>query len=121
MKTIKIILLALLAYLLTTAVVLSSVHARDIIANNNSAAAVDATHSVRAHGDDVSAKAIADLHAHVDKAGLKTFSKSVTDQTVLVRHRQTHSDHDDRQRPFSVMIMEMLLMFRLTYAFALAR
>lgn len=121
MKTIKIILLSMLVYLLATAVVLSSVHARDLVAHRNDVQSFDVARTTKTHVDDVSAKAIADLHNHVDKAGLKTFNKLATDQIVLVRHRQTQAEHQDTSRPLSVVIMEALLMFRLTYAFALAR
>lgn len=121
MKTIKIIFFSILAYILATAVILSSLHARDLIANSNIAVNIDAGHSVKVHTDDVSAKSIADLHNHVDKTALKSFVKSASDQTILIRQRQTQDSLADVGRPLSVIVMEMIFMFRLTYALALSR
>ena len=120
MKTTKIILLSFLAYTVAFSVVLFSVHARDLAASNNGTVSVDTTHPVKLRIDDTSAKSVADLHSHVEKTVIKTFEKSTSDQTILIRQRQTSNSVSDTSRPLAVIMMEMLFMFRLTYAFALA-
>lgn len=121
MKIIKIIFLSVLAYTLATAVVLASVHARDIVANSNKIVHFDAVSTAKVHTDDVAAKAIGDLHNHVDKTFVKSMVKSVSEQATLIRQRQSLEDLDSIDRPLSVLVMEMLLMFRLSYASILAR
>lgn len=121
MKTIKIIFFGILAYTLAAAVVLSSLHIRDIAANHNGATIKLAHRSVKARMDDVSAKAVSELHNHVEKTSVKAFMKSVVDHLQISRSRQTQSLLSEIERPFSVVLMEMLFMFRLAFAFAVAR
>lgn len=64
-NTFKIISTALLAHIMCATVVLSHVHAKDAasLANQQSV--------VKISGGDITAKAIADLHNHIDKTSLK--------------------------------------------------
>lgn len=122
MNTVKIILATSLAYILAMAVVMSSLHIKDIVANNNEAAIQAAQQrTARAHMEDVSAKAMSELHNHVEKTMVKSLVKAMSDPAVVGRQRQTIEDAMESDRGLSVVLMEMLLMFRLSYAFALAR
>lgn len=100
---------------LAVSVVLASLHLRDIVASINLQTFSDGTQATKtATTTDVSAKAIGDLHNHVDKTSLKTFSASA-DQAILSR-RQAEEFLEQIERPFSVIAIELLLMFRVAYA-----
>ena len=118
MVHIKTILLTTLAYFLGCSVLLSSVHAKDIVANTTIGQAVHASVSTKTHMDNISLKAIGDLHNHVDKTALKVFVKTFGDQAVMSRDRELKSLRATVERSFSVIVLEMLLMFRLAFAIA---
>lgn len=116
--TIQPLFISILAYLIGCSVILSSVHAKDLASHQadfNRAAA-----TVRVHADDVSAKAIGELHNHVDKASVKAFAKTVGEQTAVGNERYLRSGRARYARSFATRVMEASLMFRLVYARALA-
>lgn len=75
-----------LASFLASSVFLLSVHAKDIAHYTDTALAS----KLELH--DLTQKAASELHDHVDKQVLKSFSKSFSDQIVASRNRD--DDHD---------------------------
>lgn len=114
MQIIKITLATLLAYLLAFAVVLSCLHAKDLVAYRANALQFAATAETRA--GDVIAKVLSELHTHVDKTMLKNIAKSVGDQTVLAYDRQLQQLRQRYPRTTSTVLMEALLLFRIAAA-----
>lgn len=111
METIKNIILTTLTYLLAVAVVLSCLHVKDLAAYKVSAAQLG-TASVT----DVVAKALSDLHTHVDKTALKNIVKSIGDQTAMAYDRQLQILRDRNGRSVATVFMEALLLFRIAVA-----
>lgn len=72
-NTSKIITTAVLAHLMCTSVVLSHIHAKDAVS-------LMRTNAVRQRmsPNDITAKALGDLHHHVDKASLKNMHVTAT-------------------------------------------
>lgn len=64
-NTTKLLTATLLAHLMCVSVVLSHVHAKDAVSLMRTPGAV------KLSGNDITAKALGDLHHHIDKAGLK--------------------------------------------------
>lgn len=64
-NTTKLLTATLLAHLMCVSVVLSHVHAKDAVS------LMRAPGTVKLTGNDITAKALGDLHHHIDKAGLK--------------------------------------------------
>lgn len=64
-NTTKLLTAALLAHLMCVSVVLSHVHAKDAVS------LMRAPGTVKLSGNEITAKALGDLHHHIDKAGLK--------------------------------------------------
>ena len=64
-NTAKLLTATLLAHLMCVSVVLSHVHAKDAVS------LLHAPGTVKLTGNDITAKALGDLHHHIDKAGLK--------------------------------------------------
>lgn len=79
MKTniLNIIFTALLAHLMSATVVLAHIHAKDAVslANQQSVAKIS--------GGDITAKAVADLHHHIDKTSLKMQSSEPATQARI--------------------------------------
>lgn len=84
MKTnnITYLLVSLFAYLMAGSVILAHTHATDVVKG----ASHDAPNAVAK--TDVSAKAIADLHNHIDKTSLKNVMKTSADTTAAARRRE---------------------------------
>lgn len=114
MQIIKITLATLLAYLLAFAVVLSCLHAKDLAAYRAATAHVPIVGD--SHATDLVAKAIGELHTHVDKTALKNIAKSFGDQTVLAYDRQLQQLRQRYPRTASTVLMEALLLFRIAAA-----
>lgn len=83
-KTFKYTLAALLAQTICFTVVLSHLHAKDALSLYSQTAG--ASRSV-ASTSDITAKAMGDLHHHVDKAGLKNITAD-SGQTTAARTRE---------------------------------
>jgi hypothetical protein len=68
-NTIKIVSATFLAHLMCMTVVLSHVHAKDAVSLMSQPAAAN-----KLATSDITAKALGDLHHHIDKAGLKNIN-----------------------------------------------
>lgn len=116
MKTAKTIFLTTLTYLLATAVVLSCLHAKDLVGYRVTLTKMNATTETRV--GEIVAKAMSDLHTHVDKASmsLKNIVKSIGDQTTLAYDRHLQTLRAKYGRNMAVILMETLLLFRIAFA-----
>lgn len=116
MNTLKTTFISLFASFLAVAVVLSGAHAKDIAASRN---LKDDTlvKTMAKSPSDVTAKAMSDLHNHVDKTTFKAFAKTSVDNQMLARERELKEGVIKLERTMSVRMLEMMLLFR----FALAR
>lgn len=76
-----------LAYLLAAAVLVMSLHLKDLVHHREPVAPKEARHH------DVSKKATEELHDHVSKQVIKSFAKSVGDTAVLAARTR----HDSRE------------------------
>jgi hypothetical protein len=118
MNTAKTFIITALSSLITVAVVLSGAHAKDvvggrIISKDDGGGIVKTT--VKSSSD-VTAKAMSDLHNHVDKTALKTFAKSAVDNSVLAREREVKAGMVQLERTASIRLMEMMFMLKLAFA-----
>lgn len=71
-NTTKLLTAALLAHLMCVSVVLSHVHAKDAVS------LLRAPSPTKLTGNEITAKALGDLHHHIDKTGLKNVHVTAT-------------------------------------------
>lgn len=72
----KLIFTAMLAHLMCATVILAHLHAKDAVSLANQQSAANAKIS----GGDITAKALGDLHHHIDKMSLKMHTGDVSTQ-----------------------------------------
>ncbi len=110
-------LTATLSSLLVVAVFLTATHAKDVLMSSALGILSSDTPAVRTH-DDISAKALSDLHSHVDKTMVKDpgMNKSFGDNAALAARRER--DETEEEQPLSLKMIEMMLMVKLAYAYA---
>lgn len=73
----KIVFTALLAHVMCITVVLAHVHAKDAVSLDNQQSAA------KLSGGDITAKALSDLHHHIDKTSLKMHTGEVSTQARI--------------------------------------
>lgn len=96
-NTTKILTATLLAHLMCVTVVLSHIHAKDAVS-------LMRQHSnIKLSSNDITAKALGDLHHHVDKASLKNVTADTS--TTAARTRELN--------PLDAAVQEASLMDRL--------
>lgn len=103
---VKLFFSTLLVHLLCFSVVLSHMHAKDAVSLSTSQA-----NSSRLATTDITAKAMGDLHHHIDKAGLK----NITDQTstTAARRRELNPlEADTTDESLSTRFFDFMLRFR---------
>ena len=99
---------------MSLAVVMSAAHAKDV---------ARATHPIDVNGiisrpSDINAKAIGDLHNHIDKQTLKSISM---DNPQAARERELKAVNENgRERSVVEMIEEMIAFYRLAFAMRLS-
>lgn len=108
-----------LSSVLVLAVFLTATHAKDIMIAPSSASATPDAPAARTH-DDSLAKSFSDLHSHVDKTMVKDpgMNKSFGDNATLTARREREEVDDDQ--PLSVKMIEMILLVKLAYAYAVS-
>ncbi len=119
MKIIKTSLITLVASFISLAVILSAVHAKDLAGPSKERNSANVVRS--APGNEVVAKALGDLHSHVDKQTLKVMTSTVSDQPILATHRDIKTLVSKEDRTLSDLATEWLLMFRLARAYVYAK
>lgn len=115
-KTIKTIFVAIAALFISTAVLLSSAHMKDIVKG----AIKDPSHDTGAmtRSVDPVARAMSDLHNHTDKQTLKNISM---DNPMAARERELKGIADEeRDRGITEIIEEMVAFYRLAFAMRLS-
>lgn len=118
MNIAKTFIISTFSSLIAMAVVLSGAHAKDVVGgrilSKDDGSIVKTTVKT---SNDVAAKAISDLHNHVDKTALKTFAKSTVDgSSVLAREREVKAGLVQFERTTSIRFMEAILMLKLALA-----
>ncbi len=111
-----------LSVFLAVAVFLTATHAKDIVSPVSSSPAADANTAnttVRQIEKPID-KSIGDLHSHVDKTMVKSMAKAVSggDNAVMQNARREQGEINEEQ-PLSVRMIEMMLMIKLAYAYAI--
>ncbi len=111
---IKTHLVVALASLLAFAVVLTAVHAKDLVKYSDTLGDLQL--------NDLSKKAASDLHNHVDKQVLKGFVKQVGDGNDTLRQRDSRelADHASAPQSLSELLENLLLRWQVRFAFAFA-
>ena len=111
-KTIKTTLVTIIALFISTAVLLSSAHMKDIVKG----AVKDPSHDAGVVGRTVDpvAKAMSDLHNHTDKQTLKNISM---DNPMAARERELKGvTEEERARGIAEIIEELIAFYRLALA-----
>ena len=115
-KTIKTVLVTIAAIFISTAVLLSSAHMKDVAKGTMK----DPTHDsgVTARTIDPVAKAMSDLHNHTDKQTLKNISM---DNPQSARQRELQGvEKQERDRGITEIIEELIAFYRLAFAMRLS-
>ncbi len=115
-KTIKTIFVTSAALFISTAVLLSSAHMKDIVKG----AIKDPTHDTGAmtRSVDPVTRAMSDLHNHTDKQTLKNISM---DNPMAARERELKGVSDEeRDRGILEIIEELVAFYRLAFAMRLS-
>jgi len=108
--TIKTFLIAIAACFLSVAVILSSAHLKDVARAHS----FIETHAATFKITDTVAKAIGDLHNHVDKQTLKAISM---DQPAAARERELKALNEEHaSRNVIEMLEEMILFYRFAFS-----
>lgn len=107
----------LFASLLACAVVLLSIHAKDLII---SAPAAASPAGQQPRTETPVEKSLGELHHHVDKTMVKDpgMNKSFGDSSALAARREREEIEEDR--PLSLKMIELMLMVKLAYAYAVS-
>ena len=122
-KITKTLLTSLISLLMVPAVMLSSVHAKDLATyragkvKSPNAAINDLMPKKSA--DDPMAKSLGELHNHIDKTMVKNLGKSSVDQATMQARRKSYALSESR--PLSEMWFEFVVLMRFSIACALAR
>ena len=115
-KTIKTIFVTIAAVFISTAVLLSSAHMKDVAKGSIKDQAHD--NGIAARTIDPVAKAMADLHNHTDKQTLKNISM---DNPMSARQRELQGiEAEERNRGIVEIIEEMIAFYRLAFAMRLS-
>lgn len=118
-KSIKYFTATLFAYMIACAVILSHTHAADLLKQARAAApanvvkATDAASKLPDSPDrtnDVGAKAMGDLHTHIDKTMLKNVMKTATDTTAARRSELERSEISDDESLMDRFLNSLLLL-----------
>lgn len=121
MNKLKTTLTTIFSCLIACAVILSGAHAKEVVGGR--LAAKDdgalAKSTVKSSGD-AAAKAVGELHTHVDKTSLKVMAKSAVDSSILARERETKAGFAPLERTASIRFLEAIFMLRLALAGAVA-
>lgn len=105
-NTAKLTLATLLVHLMCFSVVLSHMHAKD------AASLLSSQASVKMSPSDIPAKALGDLHHHIDKAGLKNINTD-NGSTTAARTRELNPlDADTEGDSLGARLHDFLLRFR---------
>lgn len=115
-KTIKTIFVTIAALFISTAVLLSSAHMKDIVKG----AIKDPSHDTGAmtRSVDPVTRALGDLHNHTDKQTLKNISM---DNPMAARERELKGvSEEERDRGILEIIEEMVAFYRLAFAMRLS-
>lgn len=115
MNTLKTSFISIFACVITFAVTLSGAHAKDVVSTHN-LSKDDGAIKITVKTSDVGAKALSDLHNHVDKTSLKSMSKTTAGDSILAREREAKADVIRVEHTLSIRLMELLLMFRMAFA-----
>lgn len=114
MQKVRLYIIAFAACCMSVAVVMSAAHAKDV------ARASHPTHvaGLISRPSDINAKAIGDLHNHIDKQTLKNISM---DNPLAARERELKAVNEDgRDRSIVEIIEEMVAFYRLAFALRLS-
>jgi hypothetical protein len=113
--TIKMSVVAIIACLISLVVILSSAHAKDIV---SAGALSNATSSTMYKTGDMTAKAMGDIHNHIDKQTVKSISM---DQPLTARQRELKAlDEEKASRSFLDMFEDMVLFYRFSFTLRLS-
>lgn len=112
--TIKTLLISTLVYLMGSSVILSSVHAKDLASHHTDAHKALTTSSKVS--TDLSAKAVGELHNHIDKTVFKAFAKSSSDQATVATRREEKQDGARAQNGIGTLMIEFSLITRILFA-----
>ena len=115
-KTIKTVLVTIAALFISTAVLLSSAHMKDIVKGTIK----DPSHDggTVARSVDPVARAMGDLHNHTDKQTLKSISM---DNPLSARQRELQGiEEEERDRGVTEIIEELFAFYRLAFAMRLS-
>lgn len=115
-KSIKTILVTIAAVFISTAVLMSSAHMKDIAKG----VIKDPSHDVGAMNRSVDpvARAMSDLHNHTDKQTLKSISM---DNPMSARQRELQGiEKEERDRGITEIIEELFAFYRLAFAMRLS-
>lgn len=106
-NTLKYSFITVLAHLLCLTVVLSHVHAKDAVSMISNPHAINKTLS-----KDIAAKALSDLHHHIDKTSLKNVHADASTTAARVRELDALHAEDDLPVTISTLFHDFLLRFR---------
>lgn len=105
LTTVKYTFVAFLVHLMCVTVVLSHIHAKDTVS-----AMSQQSNLSKLASTDITAKALGDLHQHIDKTGLKNIH---VDPTTAARTRELQPLEALEERPsLAVLLQDFLLRFR---------
>ena len=111
-KTIKTVFVTIAALFISTAVLLSSAHMKDIVKGTIKDPSHDAGAMTRSV--DPVARAMSDLHNHTDKQTLKSISM---DNPLSARQRELQGiEEEERDRGIAEIIEELFAFYRLAFA-----
>ncbi len=112
---------SILSGLLTIAVLMTSLHAKDL-------AAAQAPQVLGSNDSDQALlfrqierpidKSLGDLHHHVDNTMVKNMTKSFSGDTAIMNNGRRERGEVNEEQSISVRVIEMMLMIKLAYAYA---
>lgn len=114
LQQIRLYIITAAACCMSLTVVMSAAHAKDVARATHP---TDVT-SIISHPSDINAKAIGDLHNHIDKQTLKSISM---DNPMTARERELKvASEDKRDRSIFEIIEEMIAFYRLALVMRLS-
>jgi hypothetical protein len=105
----KTAFIACLAHLMAGTVVLSHMHAGDVVSHSVSK---DSLTQVTKSSPDLNAKAVGDLHNHIDKTMLKNIMKSAADSSTAASRRDLKPQQLEYEESILERLAAQFLMFR---------
>ena len=103
----KTALIACFAHVMAGTVILSHMHAGDVVSHTSK----DGLAQVTKSSPDINAKAVGDLHNHIDKTTLKNVMKSAADSTAVSR-RTLKPQLEDFEESLLEKLTASFLLFR---------